>query len=163
MNSPHKGQWRGALVFSLICVWINDWINSREAGDLRRYRAHYDVIVMRRLDLRTTNIECRPNTSIYMHIIHPQFSVTRPRLNKYDADYPVPSYSNMFFLKTAVCSSRLFVSLSYHRLPSSSTAVESAGCLTFPYGVYHLGHETMICAVCISIFLSRRGLSPWSK
>ena len=45
-NSPHKGQWRGALMFSLICVWINRWVNNREAGDLRRYRAHYDVIVM---------------------------------------------------------------------------------------------------------------------
>ena len=43
---PHKGQWRGALMFSLICVWINDWVNNREAGDLRRYRTHYDVIVM---------------------------------------------------------------------------------------------------------------------
>ena len=30
VNSPHKGQWRGALVFSLICVWINGWVNSRE-------------------------------------------------------------------------------------------------------------------------------------
>ena len=46
VNSPHKGQWRGALAFSLICVWINDWVNNREAGDLRRYCAHYDVIVM---------------------------------------------------------------------------------------------------------------------
>ena len=46
VNSPHKGQWRGALVFSLICVWNNGWENNREAGDLRRYRAHYDVIVM---------------------------------------------------------------------------------------------------------------------
>ena len=46
VNSPHKGQWRGALMFSLICVWINDWVINREAGDLRRYRAHYDVIVM---------------------------------------------------------------------------------------------------------------------
>ena len=46
VNSPHKGQWRGALMFSLICVWINSWINNRKAGDLRRYRAHYDVIVM---------------------------------------------------------------------------------------------------------------------
>ena len=43
---PDKGQWRGALMFSLICVWINGWVNSREAGDLRRYHAHYDVIVM---------------------------------------------------------------------------------------------------------------------
>ena len=45
VNSPHKGQWRGALMFSLICVWINGWVNNREAGDLRRYRGHYDVIV----------------------------------------------------------------------------------------------------------------------
>ena len=44
--SPHKGQWRGALMFSLICVWINGWVNDRDAGDLRRYRAHYDGIVM---------------------------------------------------------------------------------------------------------------------
>ena len=46
VNSPHKGQWRGALMFSLICAWINGWVNNREASDLRRHRAHYDVIVM---------------------------------------------------------------------------------------------------------------------
>ena len=46
VNSHHKGQWRGALMFSLICAWINGWVNNREAGDLRRHRAHYDVIVM---------------------------------------------------------------------------------------------------------------------
>ena len=45
-NSPHKGQLSGALMFSLICVWINGWVNNRKAGDLRRYHAHYDVIVM---------------------------------------------------------------------------------------------------------------------
>ena len=38
VNSPHKGQWRGALMFSLICAWINGWVNNREAGDLRRRR-----------------------------------------------------------------------------------------------------------------------------
>ena len=27
-------------------TWINRWVNNHEAGDLRRYRAHYDVIVM---------------------------------------------------------------------------------------------------------------------
>ena len=46
VNSPHKGQWRGALMYFWICVWINGWVNTREAGDLRRYRAHYDVTVM---------------------------------------------------------------------------------------------------------------------
>ena len=48
MNSLYKGQWCGALVFSLICVWINGWVNNCGAGDLRRYRAHYDVNVMDR-------------------------------------------------------------------------------------------------------------------
>ena len=46
VNSPHKGQWRWPLIFSLICVWINRWVNNREAGDLRRNQAHCDVIVM---------------------------------------------------------------------------------------------------------------------
>ena len=52
-NSPvtgefpaHKGQWRGALLFSLIGAWINGWVNNRKAGDLRRHHAHYNVIVM---------------------------------------------------------------------------------------------------------------------
>ena len=47
VNSPHKGQWRVTLVFSFICVWINGWVNNLEAGDLRRYRSHYDVTVMK--------------------------------------------------------------------------------------------------------------------
>ena len=47
VNSTHKGQWHGALMFSLISDWINGWVNNRDAGDLRRHRAHYDVIVMR--------------------------------------------------------------------------------------------------------------------
>ena len=46
VNSPHKGQWRGALMFSLIFAWMNGWVNTREAGDLRCYHAHYDVLVM---------------------------------------------------------------------------------------------------------------------
>ena len=46
MTSPNKDQWRGALMFSLISVWINGWVNNRKACDLRRYRAHCDVIVM---------------------------------------------------------------------------------------------------------------------
>ena len=43
---PAKGQWHGALVFSLTCAWINGWVNTHEAGDLRHHHAHYDVTVM---------------------------------------------------------------------------------------------------------------------
>ena len=46
VTSPHTGQWRGALMFSLICAWIKGWVNNHEAGDLRRHRGHYDVSVM---------------------------------------------------------------------------------------------------------------------
>ena len=46
VNSSHKGQWRGALMFSFICTWIKGWVNNREADDLRRLRTHYDVTVM---------------------------------------------------------------------------------------------------------------------
>ena len=35
-------QWREALMFSLICAWMT----KREAGDLRRRRAHYDITVI---------------------------------------------------------------------------------------------------------------------
>ena len=41
-NSPHKGQWRGALMFSLIYAWTNGWIHIWNAGELRRHRAQYD-------------------------------------------------------------------------------------------------------------------------
>ena len=46
VNSSHKGRWHGALMFSLICDWINGWVNNGEAGDLRRHRTHYDANVM---------------------------------------------------------------------------------------------------------------------
>ena len=38
--SPHKGQWRRALMFSLIWAWIKGWVNNGDAGDLRRHHAH---------------------------------------------------------------------------------------------------------------------------
>ena len=49
VNSSHKGQWQGALMFSLICAWTNSWVNNRDAGDLRRHCTHYDVTVIARL------------------------------------------------------------------------------------------------------------------
>ena len=72
VNSPHKDQWRGALMFSLICVWINGWVNDREAGDLRRHRGHYDVNVMwRRHCMKAVPIlhaRCKVNVSSGLEI-----------------------------------------------------------------------------------------------
>ena len=65
-NSPvtgefltHRGQWRGALMFYMICTWLNGWVNNGEAGDLRRHRAHYDVTVMLQYKTTTKHIKAR--------------------------------------------------------------------------------------------------------
>ena len=39
---PPQGQWRGMLLFTFICAWMN----NREAGDLKRQRSHYDITVI---------------------------------------------------------------------------------------------------------------------
>ena len=64
VNSPHKGQWRGALMFYLICAWTNSWANNREAGDLGRHRAHYDVIVMFSLGYDCCQVTIGSNNSL---------------------------------------------------------------------------------------------------
>ena len=54
-NSPVTGEFPSqrpvtqTSMFSLICAWTN--ANNRDAGDLRRHRAHYDVIVMQIVNL----------------------------------------------------------------------------------------------------------------
>ena len=57
LNSPHKGQWRGPLMFSLTCTRINGWVNNREAGDLRRHRVHYDANAIIRCHRQMYGIE----------------------------------------------------------------------------------------------------------
>ena len=57
-NSPHKGQWRRALMFSLICAWINCCVNNLEAGDMKHHLAHYDSIGMKYLEI------------LFIHSIH---------------------------------------------------------------------------------------------
>ena len=49
VNYPHKGQWRGALMFSLIFSWTNNWVNNRDACDFWRHRPHFNVIVMQQI------------------------------------------------------------------------------------------------------------------
>ena len=56
VNSLYKGQWRGALMFYFICAGKIRWVSNRNAGDWRRYRAHYDVIVMCRVTDSTHTI-----------------------------------------------------------------------------------------------------------
>ena len=47
VDSPYNGQWRGALMFSVICALTNGRANNRNDGDLSHHDAHYDVTVIR--------------------------------------------------------------------------------------------------------------------
>ena len=47
VNSLHKGQWRGALMFTLICARINGWVNNREAGEARAISRATPIVTSR--------------------------------------------------------------------------------------------------------------------
>ena len=69
VNFPHKGKWRRALIFSLTCAWINAWVNNREAGDLRRHRAHYDAILMQGIGWFVNPEKSLPENLTWRHIL----------------------------------------------------------------------------------------------
>ena len=99
VNFPHKGQWRGALMFSLICAWANDWVNNRDAGDLRRHRAHYDVTVMQFLkesvDLYMSHMMTSSNGNIFRITGHLCEEFTGP--GEFPARRPVTRSFDVYF------------------------------------------------------------------
>ena len=93
VNSPHKGQWRGALMFSLICACTNGCANNRDAGDLRRHRAHYSLWR-----------HCNGNKDIPIHYIELKVIQTMDRYlsMKQSIRYVICAYGYIF--KTLYCS-----------------------------------------------------------
>ena len=65
--APHRGQWRGALMFSLIWAWINGWVNTCESSDLRRNHAHYDVTVMEQQYITVCLYDTKRHVYVHMH------------------------------------------------------------------------------------------------
>ena len=45
VNSPHKGQWRVALMFSLICAWTNGCANNQDTNDLQHHCVYYATVI----------------------------------------------------------------------------------------------------------------------
>ena len=101
VDSPHKGQSRGAMMFSLICVWTNGWANSWETGHLRRHRAHYDDTVM------TKNRQSHV-MSLSIAITHSEWTYDYPIIYKYIS---LVIYSIRITMK--LLQSASFVSTSY--------------------------------------------------
>ena len=84
LNSPHKGQWRGTLMFSLICAWTEAWVNDREASDLRHHRAHYDIVM-----LNSKSHLCRTFVITKLHVIYLHWTLGRAPFQYKNAVLPI--------------------------------------------------------------------------
>ena len=80
-------------MFSLICVWINGWVNNREAGDLRRNRGHYDVIIMNSLLSVSDGI-----ISSFHSVNTPHSSQVRATYGVFFSVFMIWNYFSTFFL-----------------------------------------------------------------
>ena len=58
----HKGQWRGDLMFSFMCIWRKGWAKHQDGDDLSRHRAHHDIAV-------TLSLPQIGHKSVLMHVI----------------------------------------------------------------------------------------------
>ena len=76
VNSPHKGQWHGALMFSLICIWKKGWVHNRDAGDLRCHHAHYHVIGMNDITFSTAMTMAKLKSNITLTKYTPYLTLT---------------------------------------------------------------------------------------
>ena len=94
MNSPHKDQWRGTLIWAR----INGWVTDGEAGDLRCHRSHYYVIVM--FYLRHTHsrmcmyIKCWQDDLVYFSY---PFCILIRLLESHSTSRSLSVYPNLFF------------------------------------------------------------------
>ena len=142
VNSLHNGLWRGALMFSLICTWIDSWVNNREAVDLKCNRAHYDITVMFYVD--SDAIWCLTTSQKILRywLMVPSHYLNHGWLNMNDVPYHLLSkwfhrkYSRQHLLR-CVLKLHIFKSLRpsdaiwWHRSGSTLTQV-MAWCLTAP-------------------------------
>ena len=137
-NFPHKVQWRGALIFSLICAWANAWANNRDAGDLRRHHAHYDVTVM-----------CQMRSI-------PR-SLGRALMHRFICDHRLSIIYNPFMLTSFIPATRHFLLTVAFRHCSMPYMPAALAWLT------HWDRVTHVCVSKLSIIGSDNGLSPYRR
>ena len=108
VNSPPNGQWRGPLMFSLVCAWTYCWVNNRYAGDLIRpitsptnWQLFYSLLKPCPL-VTCWCIHPEVTTTVY-HLIHQLpsisnycihlLSITFPHNDNHPWQLPHPSFS----------------------------------------------------------------------
>ena len=114
VNSPHKGQWREALMFFLICTQINGWVNNRKTGDFRRHGAHYDVTVM--IKRHTKCVVLKAAIKGRYKSLHPKYIVgcnylSLPLVHATDTTLLISQY--IFFCKNVVGINKINISISF--------------------------------------------------
>ena len=117
-DSPHKDQWRGALMFSSICARTNGWVNNGDACDKRRHRAHYALIVMSYGFLRGSK-----SINVYLNVLCKLYDIYignmqwQPNLQQTSIWYRLSfSHTNCLYSKEYECNN--------HRLCYCSQATE---------------------------------------
>ena len=78
VNSPNKAQWRGTLMFSLISAWINGWVHSGQAGDLR---LQVNNIFASIIAEASTSVALSTETCLYIRVHKLQYEAVTVRLN----------------------------------------------------------------------------------
>ena len=137
VDSPHKGQWRRALTFSLICARTKGWADNRDTIDLSRYCAHYDVTVMVNLVLYLGLFKCATNVHISRCVIHDANAIWK-RLNQLYLAFKVTLYDIekftrrkwTYILETAIA----FFAISFYPRP---------------FGHCHRAHACVCVCVCV--------------
>ena len=121
VKSPHKGQWRRALMFSLICAWISSWINKPKAGNLRRCRAHYEIIIMNASQIIhfTCIYICQINNFIN---ISPSFS-TQSKMRSLMISFYLGFKIFDFFVKLLICMLRNWCSVTVDVLKKNKNLI----------------------------------------
>ena len=104
MDSPHKGQRRGALIFSLLCVWTNGRANNGDAGDLRRHCAHYEVTVMLGVQLSQYHLGAVSiRKTVLPGMVIPMLKIRRPNGRLiFNMGIPIPGKDGLY-IETGPC------------------------------------------------------------
>ena len=123
--SPHKGQWRGAWIFSLICAWTNGWANNRDAGDFRCHRAHYAITLMDR-DFRRRDA----------HVAAPYWGhdlVLTTQGNCFPNFKTTPCFKHYVLLQWRCMSDRVSDQCQHDFCSRTFFLIDSVRCVTLPF------------------------------
>ena len=121
VDSSHKGQWRRALMLSLICTWTNGWANNWDTSNLRCYHAHYDVTVMFEIVPLCLGLHCALIMIIMTHFC----DQTKHKLHKYSLLMQLKAPRNFYWMSNMFLGVEIFLFfVCYHVVPKRHSQLD---------------------------------------